>query len=174
MNGIRNFPRINASFASLTGQSRGVAAATFAEIEEQLPPDYDVRSFVTSQQVAISKIALDYCDALVDGPGRDTFFPGFDFTATPDRGVRDRRMQRDLRLQPAVRSDGGRRAGDAADARRGARGARRDDRPAARGVRDAGRLRRAAHRRDREGRVRGRARQRRRDAALSKAQPGDE
>jgi len=81
VNGVRDFARINASFASLTGQSRGVAAATFAEIEEQLPPDYDVRSFVSSQQVAISKIALEYCDALVDGPDRNAFFPGFDFNA---------------------------------------------------------------------------------------------
>jgi hypothetical protein len=80
-NGIRDFARVNASFAALTGQSRSVAAATFAEIEQQLPPNYDVRSFVSSQQVAISKIALDYCDALIDGPGRSAFFPGFDFAA---------------------------------------------------------------------------------------------
>jgi hypothetical protein len=83
VNGIRNFARVNASFASLTGQSRSVAQATFAEIEEALPPGYDVRSFVSSQQVAISKIALDYCDAMIDGPGRAAFFPGFDFNMTP-------------------------------------------------------------------------------------------
>jgi hypothetical protein len=83
VNGIRAFSRINASFASLTGQSPGVAAATFTEIEQQLPSSYDVRSFVTSQQVAIAKIALDYCVALVDGPGRGAFFPGFDFSANP-------------------------------------------------------------------------------------------
>jgi hypothetical protein len=83
VNGIRNFARINASFAALTGQSRATAQATFDEIQQQLPPDYDVRSFVSSQQVAISKIALDYCAALVDGPNRATFFPGFDFGALP-------------------------------------------------------------------------------------------
>ena len=82
-NGIRNFARINASFAKLTGQSRSVAQTTFDAIEEQLPPGYDVRSFVSSQQVAIAKIALDYCSALVDGPGRAAFFPGFDFSAPP-------------------------------------------------------------------------------------------
>jgi Concanavalin A-like lectin/glucanases superfamily len=82
-NGIRDFARINSSFATLTGQSRSVAAPAFGEIEQQLPPNYDVRSFVSSQQVAISKIALEYCDALVDGPGRSAFFPGFDFSATP-------------------------------------------------------------------------------------------
>jgi hypothetical protein len=83
VNGIRNFARVNASFAALTGQSRAIAQNTFAEIQQALPPDYDVRSFVSSQQVAISKIALEYCDAMVDGPNRATFFPGFDFTALP-------------------------------------------------------------------------------------------
>src|SRR5262249_3155489 len=69
-NGLRGFARIGASFASLTGQSRATAAATFGAIQQQLPPGYDVRSFVTSQQVAISKLALEYCEALVDGPAR--------------------------------------------------------------------------------------------------------
>jgi hypothetical protein len=82
-NGIRNFARVNASFAKLSGQSRSVAQATFDEITEQLPPGYDVRSFVSSQQVAIAKISLEYCSALIDGPGRATFFPGFDFNASP-------------------------------------------------------------------------------------------
>ena len=82
-NGIRNFSRVNASFAKLSGQSRSVAQATFDEIAQQLPPGFDVRSFVSSQQVAIAKISLDYCSALVDGPGRAAFFPGFDFNASP-------------------------------------------------------------------------------------------
>jgi hypothetical protein len=99
VNGMRNFARINSSFASLTGQSRAVAQGTFAEIEQQLPPDYDVRSFVSSQQVAISKIALDYCDALVDGPNRATFFPGFNFNAVPTVAFGSA-MQRDLVFNP--------------------------------------------------------------------------
>ena len=99
INGIRSFARINASFASLTGQSRSVAATTFDQIEQQLPPGYDVRSFVTSQQVAISKIALEYCEALVDGPGRSTYFPGFDFTAAPTTALATA-AQRDLLFNP--------------------------------------------------------------------------
>ena len=82
-NGLRNFARVDAALASLSGQSRGVAQATFDEITEQLPPSYDVRSFVSSQQVAIAKISLEYCSALVDGPNRGAFFPGFDFSAVP-------------------------------------------------------------------------------------------
>lgn len=83
-NGIRDFDRIDAGFARLTGQTRDVGAATFGETLEQLPSGYDVRSFVSSNQVPIAKLALDYCEALVDGPGRDAFFPGFDFGETPD------------------------------------------------------------------------------------------
>jgi hypothetical protein len=83
-NGLRDFTRLDASFAAITGQDPAVAAATFAEIEEQLPSDYDVRSFVSSQQVAIAKLALDYCDALVEGPDRSAFFPGFDFGESAD------------------------------------------------------------------------------------------
>ncbi len=99
VNGIRDFLRINASFASLTGQSRSIAAGTFAEIEQQLPSGHDVRSFVSSQQVAISKLALDYCSALIDGPGRDAFFPGFDFTAPPTTAFATP-AQRDLIFDP--------------------------------------------------------------------------
>ena len=105
-NGIRDFSRVNASFASLTGQGTGVAAATFDEIQEQLPPGYDVRSFVSSQQVAIAKVGLEYCDALVDGPDQATFFPGFDFSGGPGDGFRDAgRPEPDLRsaLRPLRR-----------------------------------------------------------------------
>jgi hypothetical protein len=41
-----------------------------------------VRSFVSSQQVAIAKIALDYCSRSSTA-GRAAFFPGFDFSAAP-------------------------------------------------------------------------------------------
>jgi len=99
INGIRSFARINASFASLTGQSRSVAATTFDQIEQQLPPSYDVRSFVASQQVAISKIALEYCEALIDGPGRTAYFPAFDFTAPPTTALATA-AQRDLLFDP--------------------------------------------------------------------------
>ncbi len=99
VNGLRDFERLNASFASITGQDPGVAAATFAGIREQLPAGYDVRSFVSSQQVAISKIALDYCDALVEGPGRAGFFPGFDFALPADAAFATP-AQRDLAFDP--------------------------------------------------------------------------
>jgi hypothetical protein len=99
INGIRNFARVNSAFARLTGQSRAAGAATFAESEQQLPPAYDVRSFVSSHQVAIAKLALDYCSALVDGPGSGAFFPGFDFSAPPTTAFATA-AQRDLVFNP--------------------------------------------------------------------------
>ncbi|MEM7408712.1 MAG: LamG domain-containing protein [Myxococcota bacterium] len=84
VNGLRDFVRVNEAFARITGQSTDVAAATYDEIAEQLPPDYDVRSFVSSHQVATAKLALEYCDALVEGPDRSTYFPGFNFGQTAD------------------------------------------------------------------------------------------
>ena len=98
-NGMRDFARLDASFAALTGQDRAIGAATFTEIQEQLPSGYDVRSFVSSQQVAIAKLALDYCDALVEGPGRSAFFPGFDFDA-PASTAFATPAQRDLIFVP--------------------------------------------------------------------------
>lgn len=86
-NGIRDFDRIDASFARLTEQDRTVGAATFEAAIEQLPPSYDVRSFVSANQMAIAKLALDYCEALVDRSERSLFFPDFDFRVPPEEAL---------------------------------------------------------------------------------------
>lgn len=75
--GIRDFARINDTMAELTGVDPNSAsvAATFAELEEQLPTDMDLRSFVSSHQVGIAKLALEYCNELVEsGALRQAFF----------------------------------------------------------------------------------------------------
>jgi len=82
--GIRDFDRVDASFARLTEQTRSVGAATFGETLEQLPSNFDVRSFVSSNQVPIAKLALDYCEALIDSPARTSYFPGFVFGDPPE------------------------------------------------------------------------------------------
>jgi hypothetical protein len=85
LEGLRNFDRINETMASVTGvdpNSDGPRQA-FEELTESLPGDYDLRAFSSSDQVAISKLALEYCDRLVETPAlRQSFFgPGFDFGA---------------------------------------------------------------------------------------------
>ncbi len=83
--GIRNFARLNETMASVTGVAADSAGpgAAFAELTESLPSTNDLRSFSSSHQVAISKLALEYCDTLVETPAlRQSFFgAGFDFDA---------------------------------------------------------------------------------------------
>ena len=83
--GLRNFARINETMAAVTGvdPNRSGPREAFADLSESLPVDYDLRSFSSSNQVAISKLALEYCDGLVEDPAlRQAFFgSGFDFDA---------------------------------------------------------------------------------------------
>jgi hypothetical protein len=68
IHGMRDFERVSQSMATVTGVSaltdgpRQVAA----ELQQQLPGGSDLRGFVSSQQVGISKLALEYCDVLVE------------------------------------------------------------------------------------------------------------
>ncbi|WP_100642391.1 LamG domain-containing protein [Alteromonas facilis] len=84
--GFRHFAEINASMANLTG----VAAAahgipdTFTQLRQQLPAVTDISSFVASNQMAITQLAIKYCDVLVEDSGySQAFFNGFDFSAPP-------------------------------------------------------------------------------------------
>jgi hypothetical protein len=99
--GIRSFDRLNETLAAITGISPSAPgpAAVFQELEQQLPSGVDLRAFSSSQQVGIAKLALEYCDALVDSPAaRDAFFgasPPFPFdspatTVFADPALRDR------------------------------------------------------------------------------------
>jgi hypothetical protein len=85
--GLRDFARINASMAAVTGVDPLTPAvrSTYLSLTQQLPPAYDLRTFASAQQVAITKLSLEYCEALVESPSlRTTFFgPTFDFNASP-------------------------------------------------------------------------------------------
>jgi hypothetical protein len=82
--GIRNFARVNASMAAVTGVDPQTTSVdnTFEELTQQLPSGSDLRTFVSANQVGVAKLGIEYCDALV-GDGnvanqalRDQFFPG--------------------------------------------------------------------------------------------------
>lgn len=86
VHGVRDYGRIRESMAELTGVNPLLPAidATFTELEQQLPSAYDVRSFVSSNQVGIAKLALEFCDALVESTTlRQNFFGTFPFTTEP-------------------------------------------------------------------------------------------
>jgi hypothetical protein len=82
--GLRTFEEIDATMSSLTGVPRtnGAVAATYHTIKQQLPSSEEITGFLSSHQVAISQLAIEYCNALVDDAAlRSSFFPGFDFSA---------------------------------------------------------------------------------------------
>lgn len=103
--GLRDFARANETMAALTGVDplTSSVAATYDEIEQALPGSYDVRAFVTSQQVSLAKLSLEYCDTLVETPTlRDAFFgPSFEFDQPPAVAFSDP-TKRDLIFDPLM------------------------------------------------------------------------
>lgn len=80
--GMRDFAEINASMAAITGVSAGNAAvkAAFEQLKQQLPAVTKLDSFLASNQMAITQLAIKYCDQLVANNSlRSAFFSGFDF-----------------------------------------------------------------------------------------------
>ena len=66
--GIRNFDQINHSMAAITGVDTEVRQVrdTYRELTQQLPGSNDVMSFGSSHQVGIFKLAVEYCDEMMD------------------------------------------------------------------------------------------------------------
>lgn len=101
--GLRDFARINETMAEVTAVDPVASGIdeVFRSLEEQLPPSYDLRAFSSSNQVGIAKLALEYCDALVEGGPRATIFPGFDFGADAVAAF-DTQAERDLVIGPMI------------------------------------------------------------------------
>ena len=82
--GVRTFDEINATMAAITGVSAldsGVQA-TYTTIKQSLPTVETVEAFLSSHQVAIAQLAIEYCSALIDdGALRASMFPGFPFNS---------------------------------------------------------------------------------------------
>jgi hypothetical protein len=102
--GLRNFDEINASMAALTGVERNQAdvAGVFDMVRQQLPVVENIEGFLSAHQMAISQLAIEYCNALLENNGqvsRADYFPGFDFSATADNAFNSA-AQRDLIIVP--------------------------------------------------------------------------
>jgi hypothetical protein len=81
--GLRTFEEIDASMSALTGVPRTNSAvtATYETIRQQLPSSEAINGFLSSHQVAVSQLAIEYCSELVDDTTlRASFFPGFNFS----------------------------------------------------------------------------------------------
>ena len=99
--GVRDFARVNETMLELTGvppfydslatrngdANNETIQDVYDTLMQQLPDSYDVRSFVSSHQVGVTKLALEYCSAMIDdGATRLAFFDDptpFDFDAAP-------------------------------------------------------------------------------------------
>ena len=81
--GLRTFDEINATMSQLTGVATTDTnvATTFETIKQQLPTVETIEGFLSSHQVGVSQLAIEYCNALLeDTVLRASFFPGVNFT----------------------------------------------------------------------------------------------
>ena len=78
--GLRNFAEINASMSKITGVpvTNSDVVSTYNTVKQQLPTTTSAETFLSSHQMGVAQMAIEYCSALVDDTGlRDAFFPGF-------------------------------------------------------------------------------------------------
>lgn len=101
--GVRTFDEINATFAAVTTVDPQTPSVdiVYQELRQSLPAVPDIMTFLSSHQVAIAQLAIQYCDALIeDGPKAAAYFPGFDFNAPPAAAFAG--ANRDLIIGPLV------------------------------------------------------------------------
>ena len=82
--GLKTFDEINVSMSELTGVSKTTPSinTTFTTVKQQLPTVESINGFLSAHQMAVTQLAIKYCDALVENDiKRSNFFPAFDFAA---------------------------------------------------------------------------------------------
>lgn len=83
--GLKTFDEVNVSMSTMTGidTTNTNVAATYEKIKQQLPTGEFIKTFLSAHQMAITQLAIQYCDALVeDSSLRATYFPGFNFSTS--------------------------------------------------------------------------------------------
>ena len=86
--GMKTFDEIDATYAAITGVDRvayqrgGIFLVdeTYQELRQSLPAIESAEAFLSSHQVAIAQLAIQYCDAAVED---NTIWTAFDFNAAP-------------------------------------------------------------------------------------------
>ncbi|TDJ47869.1 MAG: LamG domain-containing protein [Gammaproteobacteria bacterium] len=82
--GVRTFDEINATMAAITEISplEPNVLSTYTTIKQSLPAVETIEAFLSSHQIAIAQLAIEYCNALIENSTlRATVFPGFPFTS---------------------------------------------------------------------------------------------
>jgi hypothetical protein len=88
--GLRTFDEINAAMASMTGVDPADIQASYLVMRQSLPSVETIEGFLAAQQMSITQLAIEYCDALVESSAlRNAFFDtavgaptNFDFNAS--------------------------------------------------------------------------------------------
>lgn len=93
--GIMNFEQINATYSALTGVSKmdNNIRNTYNSIETQLPTENDIKSFLSANQVGITKLASEYCHRLIDNSTlRASIWPQVNFGRSPAQELNDAKI----------------------------------------------------------------------------------
>jgi hypothetical protein len=84
--GVKNFEQILNTMAELTGVSKDDTQIrnTYEAVEDQLPTSNSIKSFQSANQVAIVKLAAEFCHELLESRDlRDRIWPEIDFSRSP-------------------------------------------------------------------------------------------
>jgi mono/diheme cytochrome c family protein len=84
--GLKTFDAINATMSEVTGipTDEPNVKFTFDTIRQSLPAVPDIATFLSSHEIGIAQLAIEYCNALIeDVSKRAGYFPDFDFSALP-------------------------------------------------------------------------------------------
>jgi hypothetical protein len=99
--GIRNFAEIHASMSAVTTvpMNNSAVKTAFEQLKQQLPSVTNMDGFLASNQMAVTQMAIKYCDQLVETQNlRDNYFTGFDFSQSATSAFTT--QERDLILTP--------------------------------------------------------------------------
>lgn len=91
--GIRLFDEVNATLSAVTTvpMSAPDVRATYEQVRQALPSSPDIEGFLSSQQMGITQLAIEYCNVLIEDPTRrQALFPAFDFDAGVATAFADR------------------------------------------------------------------------------------
>ena len=102
--GLRTFEEILHSMSVMTDVSvtHSDVQATFEMVKQQLPTVENIEGFLSSHQTAVSQLAIEFCNALVeDSSLRASYFPGFDFSADTATAF-DTAAERNLVIDPLL------------------------------------------------------------------------
>jgi hypothetical protein len=102
--GLRTFEELDATLSLMTTVPRSDPAvvATYDRVQQQLPTTENIEAFLSSHQIGIAQLAIEYCNALADDTTlRAQYFPGFNF-GSPAGQAFDTVGERNLIIDPLV------------------------------------------------------------------------